>query len=488
MGGSYAPNTMAPTGKRNRDFVDLTASDDEQSRSKIPRSTSSRGGPTQYQSPYSHSGSSSHSFPSSSNYGSSQTHPSIHATGISSQSQPSSSATEGSSQPQRDLWLEEANDLDADEVIMMSQDADGNAGETFVLYGTILNKIVGIQYYNGHATNGEHVMVRREPTNQYDRNAIRVDNVRREQIGHIPRTVAAKLAPYMDCGDLVVSGVLIGERGTYNCPIAVHLYGTSEAVAQVELKNRMQSDRLPVDALTKEEKEAKKRNTEAMKQAAKKGKISTPAASKHGFTNSQVGGVPSEAVVETGPSLEEIMLESQRINPREVGEVVERFGAGEEALSVMPMADTPGRLSTELLPYQRQGLAWLLDRENPQLPPANSTDVVQLWKRDPKNAGIFTNIATNFSYKDQEPPLASGGILADDMGLGKTLQIIALIVADMDRQGESASSKANPTLIIAPVSVMSNWSGQVRNFARTFRNANCCRLLSMFLQKGHFEY
>ena len=86
---------------------------------------------------------------------------------------------------------------------------------------------------------------------------------------------------------------------------------------------------------------------------------------------------------------------------------------------------------------------------------------MQLWKRDSKNPRIFTNIATNFSYKDKEPPLASGGILADDMGLGKTLQIIALVVADIERRDESEGSEASPTLIIAPVSVMSNWSGQV---------------------------
>jgi hypothetical protein len=32
---------------------------------------------------------------------------------------------------------------------------------------------------------------------KYDPNAIRVDNVLGQQIGHIPRTVAAKLAPYL---------------------------------------------------------------------------------------------------------------------------------------------------------------------------------------------------------------------------------------------------------------------------------------------------
>lgn len=58
-------------------------------------------------------------------------------------------------------------------------------------------KIVGVRYYNGFATAGEMVVLRREPSNPYDSNAIRVDNVLGNQIGHIPRTVAAKLAEYM---------------------------------------------------------------------------------------------------------------------------------------------------------------------------------------------------------------------------------------------------------------------------------------------------
>jgi hypothetical protein len=41
---------------------------------------------------------------------------------------------------------------------------------------------------------------------QYDPNAIRVDNVLGSQIGHIPRTVAAKLAPYMVSPAVVADG------------------------------------------------------------------------------------------------------------------------------------------------------------------------------------------------------------------------------------------------------------------------------------------
>lgn len=38
----------------------------------------------------------------------------------------------------------------------------------------------------------------REPHNPYDSNAIRVDNLHHEKIGHIKRETAAMLAPLMD--------------------------------------------------------------------------------------------------------------------------------------------------------------------------------------------------------------------------------------------------------------------------------------------------
>src|SRR3954452_18091096 len=94
----------------------------------------------------------------------------------------------------------------------------------------------------------------------------------------------------------------------------------------------------------------------------------------------------------------------------------------------MPKASQPKALSTELHPFQLQGLQWMLDKENPVLPASGSKDVVQVWQRHPSVPNAFTNLATNFSITN--PSLASGGILADDMGLGKTIQVISLIMAD----------------------------------------------------------
>lgn len=339
---------------------------------------------------------------------------------------------------------------------------------------------MGVQYYTGHATPGEYVIVRREPSNQYDSNALRVENVQRAQIGHIPRTMASKLAKYIvrpvaslsrktlipaqDSGALLVEGSLSGHLGSYDCPIVLKLFGTSEPVERANLRSQMKADRLPSTVIDQKEKEAKKRKVEELKKiaAAKKGKGGKTGGGGNQWGHSSqtdYAGTLSQSDVNSSQSIEDFIDGSERFNPREVGNVVEKFGAGEDALAAMPMAECPKKLATQLLPYQRQALAWLLEKENPQLPSAGSGDAVQLWKCS-QNGQIYTNVATSFSLKNQKPTLASGGILSDDMGMGKTLEMISLIV---DSNG---SSKSKTTLIIAPVGVMSNWSGQIAHHVK----------------------
>lgn len=225
----------------------------------------------------------------------------------------------------------------------------------------------------------------------------------------------------------------------------------------------MQVDKLPLDAIVKKVREAKKQKVAEIKraQAVKAIGRSKPGSSQRiesGSTQTGFAGSSSQSEITPSQSVEDIIQGSKRFNPRQMGEVVEKFGAGEDVLARMPMAEIPERLTTKLLPYQRQALAWLLEKENPQLPPAGSTEIVQLWKRSAQDPRLFTNIATNFSIKDEKPVLASGGILADDMGLGKTLEMIALMVADP----VLSESQSKTTLIVAPLGVMSNWTGQVR--------------------------
>ncbi|EQL33211.1 hypothetical protein BDFG_04655 [Blastomyces dermatitidis ATCC 26199] len=364
----------------------------------------------------------------------------------------------------------------ASEIVDAAQSLDEDAFTNFQLYDTLSSKVVGLRYYNGHATAGEYVAIKREPNNRYDPNAIRVDNVMGTQIGHLPRTIASKLAPYMDSRSLLVEGILSGDKGFFDCPIELKLYGTSQPVQQVDLMRKMERDRLPLKTIKHFRRERAKQCAAYAREAAKQaGKQARPLGKGKGqqwqasenptYTNLYIpNGNESQKEI---ASLEDIIGQSASFNPREMGQVVEKFGTNEEELARMPMASCPKALSTELLPYQRQGLAWMLDKESPKFPSKGSRDVVQLWKR---SGNMFTNIATNYTTAT-EPPLASGGILADDMGLGKTVQIISLILANSAPKTKESSKT---TLVISPLGVMSNWRDQI---AQHIHNDQALRVL-----------
>lgn len=288
----------------------------------------------------------------------------------------------------------------------------------------------------------------REPSNPYDRNAIRVTNVYGQQIGHLPRQVVQRLAAYVDDGSLVIDARLSGSSGQFDVPIEIKLFGPIDDARKSQISARLKKDKIPTAHLDQAE---LRREMQRQQDLARASAIASTM--QNGMSAPGYGAGPSQHAYRR---LEDIIAENGReLNPREIGECSEKFGMSEEDLAQLPKADKPKRILTELLPYQRQGLAWLQDRENPKLPERGSADPVQLWKRDSKN--VFENIATRLRMKE-EPKLASGGILADDMGLGKTIQIISLIVWDQEKLNAEDS---RTTLVVAPLSLLSNWSGQI---------------------------
>ncbi|KIW97302.1 uncharacterized protein Z519_02694 [Cladophialophora bantiana CBS 173.52] len=428
------------------EVVDLTGDDDFPGRSgsKVPKKTSSSC-PSQDRAPL-------------------PTPPSSSQPGYSSYrlTQPYKDYTPSLSQQSRgngapDCWSASTQDQEADiaREIDLTEDFDDDVYENYQLYGILNTKIVGCRFYDGQATVGEYVRVRREPSNQYDSNAIRIDNVLRDQIGHIGRNVAAKLAALMDSGSLLVEGALTGPKTYYDCPIGLKLFGTNDPVAGAALARQMQDLHLPITEYSRSERERKKRLEEFEKQRKAREKAAA-AMRKQGTTVFDNEGpnrysnlsAPVGMGSQMDLNMDQLLSGTAMFNPRDVQDVVNKLAGGEEVLANMSMADQPRELVTVLLPYQRQGLKWMLDHESPALP-KNVNDVVQMWKKTGK---YYTNIATNFSLSEA-PDLASGGLLADDMGLGKTIQIISLIMADPHKNED-------PTLIVAPLSVMSNWSTQ----------------------------
>jgi superfamily II DNA or RNA helicase len=62
--------------------------------------------------------------------------------------------------------------------------------------------------------------------------------------------------------------------------------------------------------------------------------------------------------------------------------------------------------------------------------------------------------------------LGLGACLADDMGLGKTIQVLALLLAQVRKDGDS-----RPSLLVAPASLLVNWADEIARFAPTLNAA-----------------
>lgn len=180
-----------------------------------------------------------------------------------------------------------------------------------------------------------------------------------------------------------------------------------------------------------------------------------------------------------------------------------------ESLEKLPEMEPPeDTFKLTLRRYQKQGLAWMLKREQvlDKLPSSDSGQEADenmmnpLWNQFewPKNASWAANklkeaADAEFSGDDQyfyanlhtaefstEKPvlktLMKGGILSDEMGLGKTISTLALILAAPNdssylayesgavENGECIALRkpyaAKTTLIVVPMSLLAQWSSE----------------------------
>jgi SWI/SNF-related matrix-associated actin-dependent regulator of chromatin subfamily A3 len=163
--------------------------------------------------PYTHASSSQHPL-SSQGYAHSQSHSSPVGRAPKQPRTAAYNRTPSGASQQDPVYIDDDDEEDASASQGMNEQE-----YAWTLYGNLHGKIVGVRYYNGYATVGEMVVVRREPHNQYDSNAIQVLNVQGTQIGHLPRTISSKLAKYMDNRSLLIEAVITGEKGAFECPL-----------------------------------------------------------------------------------------------------------------------------------------------------------------------------------------------------------------------------------------------------------------------------
>lgn len=201
-------------------------------------------------------------------------------------------------------------------------------------------------------------------------NAIRVLNVQGEQIGHLPRTLAARLAKYMDNRTLLVEAHITGHKGAFECPIELKYYGTNEPMEREELLRQMRADRLPIGHAAEQrrkddaaKKERQRLAKEAAKQAKKKGGAVVGVGEGQDYENGMseyMAGQSQGDGLAPGPSLEDIIGNSERFNPRNVEQMVEEFGIKEDDL----VSDRPCFFECLLTFFRRRCLKPLSQRRS----------------------------------------------------------------------------------------------------------------------------
>uniref|UniRef100_A0A8C0EIB4 Helicase like transcription factor n=1 Tax=Bubo bubo TaxID=30461 RepID=A0A8C0EIB4_BUBBB len=255
--------------------------------------------------------------------------------------------------------------------------------ESAILYGTLRGSVVGLRYYTGIVNNNEMVALQREPNNPYDKNAVRVNNVNGDQVGHIKKELAAALAGIMDSKLAVVEGVVpYGAKNVFTMPVQMSFWGREE-------------------------------NREAVVDQLKKhGFKLAPPLKGNRFGSKWISGRAGPSY--SAPVHAAVQLTTEQLKS-EFDKLFEDLKEDDKTCE-MEGAETVGTL---LLPHQKQALAWMVSREN-------SNDLPPFWE---ERSNFYYNILTNFA-EEKRPENVRGGILADDMGLGKTLTTIALILTN----------------------------------------------------------
>lgn len=322
----------------------------------------------------------------------------------------------------------------ADELFYNDNDDDLDDS---ILIGSGEYTIVGIRYYTGIAHPGEYIQLVREPNNPYDRNAIRVDNMQNEKIGHIKATMARGLSSIMD-GNINVGGgdggrVRVRIEGTiprkgnfYTLPVFLEFYASADTAAS---------------------------NTEQAQQIAMAVK-ETLKYDYHFRLSTQFGG--------DGMSLYQMNNRyNNRIPPAAIGAAEAApptvttkkldWTAQQEALDKMfdkqleeqykDLPDVDMELLTNnclrnitLFEYQVLGIKWLVKKEQLQVPTSTSTTaadasaLVPFYRKVNENGREMYLCEITQSSQALPPKVNRGSILCDSMGLGKSIQTIGLIL------------------------------------------------------------
>ncbi|THV02370.1 hypothetical protein K435DRAFT_963104 [Dendrothele bispora CBS 962.96] len=386
-------------------------------------------------------------------------------------------------QPLRPSQLVASQVIDIDELEDNGPEEDAKDE----LYCSMRTDVVGLQYYKGMVGPGEEVLLIREPQNPYDRcvlhmycfdehaislvfrNAIQVKNIGRTQVGHLPRNVAAKLAPLMDQKLVNVEGVihdgnLSGFRG-YTLKMTLKIYGASDKRDQLEPKLVWATPGqrgFQRQGTSSSHTPSGSQAAQAMRNAPIAGSSKMTAAER---AKQEAAQRQREQELRKASELGDMLrtLEKKDDDERR-SSLLDNVCSVDDIMNLPEHPSPPGiqagDLKVDLLKHQKQSLKWCIEREYPKLPTKETDRPVQFWElKNRQGEKYYYNVATKTPQKIA-PLLGRGAIVADAMGLGKTLTMLALMLATKE---DVPSDHSKATLVVVPLSVLSNWEKQIQD-------------------------
>ncbi|KAJ7092552.1 SNF2 family N-terminal domain-containing protein [Mycena epipterygia] len=139
-------------------------------------------------------------------------------------------------------------------------------------------------------------------------------------------------------------------------------------------------------------------------------------------------------------STPQVSGKSVEVQRSQVDELFKSLKSGDELAETEPSSD----VATKLYPHQKKALTFLLEREREK--PGSDGKFSSLWQMRTNNISHRPCWVHTITTKEifQEPKETKGAILADDMGLGKTITCVSLIAATLASAKEFVASGEPP--------------------------------------------
>lgn len=193
----------------------------------------------------------------------------------------------------------------------------------------------------------------------------------------------------------------------------------------------------------------------------------------------------ADAFVQSGPGGSAPGVPSSSYVLRSVDEiradVADVFDTVVSSSELVPTREPSAHIKTELYPHQKQALYFMWDKEQDHNGPEYDDRKDTLWRPHYRDNGrkSYIHVITG-EETSVKPKPCRGGILADEMGLGKTLSVLSLVSDDESIAAAMEFSRRKPppapqqskmiqplynsraTLLICPLSTMTNWKEQIK--------------------------